>query len=222
MAESFFLRPPAPPARGRSERFGERGAEFVDRRVVAELGIDLGALAHGFGQRAEKGAVVRAGKIEIGGMIVGELAGGKVLRMMAAAGVRAGGVHAAPAVAQQRAGDVLRGVLEGRERAHLLRMRGEADGERGPLGGGKVSADVVGDEKDFVRENIDPQRAAEPAAGAARELYAGGGHGLRAELVHAPERGAQGVVKIGGRLRVGKVSGELLRGVGHGAFLAAA
>ena len=86
----------------------------------------------------------------------------------------------------------------------------------------KMGADMVGYEKDFVRENIDPQGAAEPAAGAARQLYAGGGHGLRAELIHAPERGAQGVVKIGGRLRTGKVSGERLRGVGHRAFWAAA
>ena len=61
MVESLFARAPAVPAHGGVERLGESGAEFVDRGVVAELRVGLGVVAHGFGQGAEKVAVMRAG-----------------------------------------------------------------------------------------------------------------------------------------------------------------
>ena len=204
---------PAGFAGGIGEGFVEGGAEFVKGVVKAELGVGLDVFAHGGGEGAEEFAVVGGGGVHVGGVVVGVLAGGEVLGMVAAAGLRADVVDAAAAVFEERAGVVLGGVLEGGERAHFLRMGGEALEDAGVFLWGEMTAEVVDDGEDFVREDIDAQGAADGAAGTAgqREAFARDDPG-----VHLVEGGVDelgGTVEIVGRESAGEVVEELLDGV---------
>ena len=137
--------------------------------------------------------------------------------MVAAAGVRTRGVDAAATVvAQERAADVGGGVFVRRERQDAVFMGGEARVKGGEFFRREMGPDVVGDEEDFVREDVHPEGAADRTARAAGQLDRLFLDDAGAELVEGLQIGAGDLIEAGDGFGLGEgVGGWGRRWSGH-------
>ena len=110
--------------------------------------------------------------------------------------MRTRGIDAAPAILQQRAGDVLRGVCKGCERQDLFRMRRETPHDVRVFPGGEMAANVVGEKEDLMREDIDPQRAAKGATFPTGQREVFPPDDLAVQRIDSGERGLRGAVEF--------------------------
>jgi len=125
MQKHLFVILPAFPTQRIIQCLGKRRAEFVDRVVKAELRIHFDAPLHCFRKCVEEFPVVCARKIQIRRVIVSILTGGEIQGMLAAAGVRPRFIYAASPFTQERAHEILRRMLKGRQRKDDFGMRGK-------------------------------------------------------------------------------------------------
>src|SRR5688500_4184090 len=103
---------PARPAGWRVQSFVKGRAQSVDRIAESQLGVDRLAGLPRCGPPAGQPAMVSSGEFKVRRMIVGELAGRKILRMMPPAGMWPHRVHAASAIMQKGTDDISGGVFE--------------------------------------------------------------------------------------------------------------
>jgi len=102
------------------KRFIQCGPKLVDRLVEAENSVSFDILSDGLRQCSKEDLFMGGGSIQIFGMIESVLARREVLRVMPSARMRTNCVNAAPAILQEWADDVLRGVLEWCERKNFF------------------------------------------------------------------------------------------------------
>ena len=211
MEKGLLVGEPPFPSRGIAQGLGQRGAELVDRVVKPQLRIGVDVLLHRSGQGPEKVAIVRAGKFQVIGMIESELAGGKVLRVMPPARVRTNLVNAAAAILlEERTPNVHRRVFKRRQREHRGRMFCQASHQMRKLESSEMAADVVNDQENLVRENIDMQRAAERATRTAGQLHSTLLDDPCVERIESGERMSRGAIEVVRRERSSDVVDELL------------